>query len=189
MDFWSEYGHWGKNKKTTPEEKETARFLNQKARGQWLEPSPIPVEEQHPAKIVNETLSWIESQKENPFFVWVSFPEPHNPYQVCEPYYSMFSPDKLPVLKTSRKDLEKKGEKYRILAELEDASCPNLEQDLPRIRANYIGMIRLIDDQIKRLVESLKASGQFENTIFVVLSDHGRLLGRIQVVQQRSRTF
>lgn len=45
LDFWSEYGHWGKNKKTTPEEKETARFLNQKARGQWLEPSPIPVEE------------------------------------------------------------------------------------------------------------------------------------------------
>ena len=177
LDFWSEYGHWGKNKKTTPEEKETARFLNQKARGQWLEPSPIPVEEQHPAKIVNETLSWIESQKENPFFVWVSFPEPHNPYQVCEPYYSMFSPDKLPVLKTSRKDLEKKGEKYRILAELEDASCPNLEQDLPRIRANYIGMIRLIDDQIKRLIESLKASGQFENTIFVLLGDHGKLVG------------
>ena len=142
LDFWSEYGHWGKNKKTTPEEKETARFLNQKARGQWLEPSPIPVEEQHPAKIVNETLSWIESQKENPFFVWVSFPEPHNPYQVCEPYYSMFSPDKLPVLKTSRKDLEKKGEKYRILAELEDASCPNLEQDLPRIRCNYRGLVR-----------------------------------------------
>jgi len=49
----------------------------------------------------------------------------------------------------------KKGEKYRILAELEDASCPNLEQDLPRIRANYIGMIRLIDIGIRaRLSES-----------------------------------
>lgn len=105
------------------------------------------------------------------------FSEPHNPYQVCEPYYSMFSPDKLPVLKTSRKDLAKKGEKYRILAQLEDASCPNLEQDLPRIRANYIGMIRLIDDQIKRLIESLKASGQYENTLFVVLSDHGDYWG------------
>ena len=129
-------------------------------------------------------MSWIESQKENPFFVWVSFPEPHNPYQVCEPYYSMFSPDKLPVLKTSRKDLEKKGEKYRILAELEDASCPNLEQDLPRIRANYIGMIRLIDDQIKRLIESLKASGQFENTIFVVLSDHGDYWGEYGLIRK-----
>lgn len=73
--------------------------------------------------------------------------------------------------------MAKKGEKYRILAQLEDASCPNLEQDMPRIRANYIGMIRLIDDQIKRLIESLKASGQYENTIFVVLSDHGDYWG------------
>ncbi len=180
LDFWSEYGHWGKNKKITPADKETARFLNQEARGQWLEPSPIPLEEQLPTKIVDETLAWIETQKDNPFFVWVSFPEPHNPpYQVCEPYYSMFSPDKLPVLKTSRKDLDKKGgEKYRILAELEDASCPpNLEKDLPRIRANYIGMVRLIDDQVKRLVESLKANGQFENTVFVILSDHGDYWG------------
>ena len=99
------------------------------------------------------------------------------PLSVCEPYYSMFSPISSPVLKTSRKDLAKKGEKYRILAQLEDASCPNLEQDLPRIRANYIGMIRLIDDQIKRLIESLKASGQYENTLFVVLSDHGDYWG------------
>ena len=96
----------------------------------------------------------------------------------------MFSPDKLPVLKTSRKDLAKKGEKYRILAQLEDASCPNLEQDLPRIRANYIGMIRLIDDQIKRLIESLKASGQYENTLFVVLSDHGDYWGEYGLIRK-----
>lgn len=56
LDFWSEYGHWGKHKKTTPAEKETARFLNQQARGQWLEPSPISLEEQHPTKIVNEEI-------------------------------------------------------------------------------------------------------------------------------------
>lgn len=184
LDFWSEYGHWGKNKKTTPGDKETARFLNEQARGQWLEPSPIPLEEQLPTKIVDETLAWIETQKDHPFFVWVSFPEPHNPYQVCEPYYSMFSPDQLPVQRTSRKDLEKKGEKYQLLAELEDASCPDLEKDLPRIRANYIGMIRLIDDQVKRLIESLKTSGQFENTLFVILSDHGDYWGEYGLIRK-----
>lgn len=184
MDFWSEYGHWGKNKKTTPEDKKTATFLNQEARGQWLEPSPIALEEQQPTMIVNETLAWISKQKENPFFVWVSFPEPHNPYQVCEPYYSMFSPDKLPVLKTSRKDLAKKGEKYHILAKLEDASCPNLEHDIPRIRGNYMGMIRLIDDQIKKLIETLKANGQYENTLFVILSDHGDYSGEYGLIRK-----
>ncbi len=184
MDFWAEYGHWGKNKKITAEEKETARFLNEEARGQWLEPSSIPVREQLPTKIIDETLTWIQTQKENPFFVWVSFPEPHNPYQVCEPYYSMFPPDQLPPLRTSRKDLEKKGEKYRILAQLEDESCPDLEKDLPRIRANYLGMIRLIDDQVKRLIESLKATGQFENTLVVILSDHGDYWGEYGLIRK-----
>jgi arylsulfatase A-like enzyme len=184
MDFWSEYGHWGKNKMNTPEEEETARFLNQQARGQWLDPSPVTLENQHPTKIVSEALDWIAKQKGHPFFAWISFPEPHNPYQVCEPYYSMFSPDHLPTLRSSRKDLAKKGEKYRTLAELEDESCPNLAQDLPRIRANYIGMIRLIDDQIKRLIESMKANGQYENTVFVILSDHGDYWGEYGLIRK-----
>ncbi len=45
-------------------------------------------------------------------------------------------------------------------------------------------MIRLIDDQIKRLIESLKASGQFENTIFVVLSDHGDYWGEYGLIRK-----
>lgn len=155
MDFWSEYSHWGKNKPVTEGERAISKFFKE-AVGQYLEPSPIPLKDQQPTRIVDEAIEWIDSQKDNPFFVWVSFPEPHNPYQVCEPYYSMFAPDKIPAVKTSRKDVLKKGEKYQILAELEDASCPDLERDLPRLRGNYMGMIRLIDDQIKRLVEDLK---------------------------------
>ena len=46
LDFWSEYGHWGKNKKATPAEKETARFLNQQARRLLLKTSHLPVEDQ-----------------------------------------------------------------------------------------------------------------------------------------------
>lgn len=186
MDYWSGYGHWGKDKKETEAEQETARFLDQQARGQWLEPSPIPLEEQNPVKIVTDALTWVDKQAQeaNPFFVWVSFPEPHNPYQVCEPYYSMFPPEKLPELKSSRKDLIKKSEKYRILAELEDKSCPDLENDLPRIRSNYTGMLRLIDDQIKRLIETFKEKGMYENTLFVVLADHGDYCGEYGLIRK-----
>lgn len=183
MDFWSEYSHWGKNKPTTEGERAVKSFFKEAA-GQFLQPSPISVENQQPTRIVDETLKWIDSQQNNPFFVWVSFPEPHNPYQVCEPYYSMFSPEKIPSLKTSRKDALKKGGKYQTLASLEDASCPNLEQDLTRLRGNYMGMIRLIDDQIKRLVESLKAKGLYKNTIFVILSDHGDYCGEYGLIRK-----
>ena len=183
MDFWSEYSHWGKNKPVTEGERAISKFFKE-AVGQYLEPSPIPLKDQQPTRIVDEAIEWIDSQKDNPFFVWISFPEPHNPYQVCEPYYSMFAPDKIPAVKTSRKDVLKKGEKYQILAELEDASCPNLERDLPRLRGNYMGMIRLIDDQIKRLVEDLKEKGLFEKTIIVVLSDHGDYCGEYGLIRK-----
>lgn len=186
MDYWSAYGHWGKGKPKTDKEREIAGFLNDEARGQWLETSPITLKDQQPVKIVSETLRWIDRQvkENNPFFVWVSFPEPHNPYQVCEPYYSMFTPDNIPATKTGRDELKLKDEKYGILAKLEDESCPNLKTDLPRIRANYMGMIRLIDDQIKRLVETLKEKGQYENTIFVILSDHGDYVGEYGLIRK-----
>ena len=35
----------------------------------------------------------------------------------------------------------------------------------PRLRGNYLGMLRLIDDQTKRLIEGFKAAGLYENTI------------------------
>lgn len=188
MDHWIEYGHWGKSvKNKTKGEKKLANFLDKDARGQWLEPSPIPLEQQQPVTIVNEALDWIKAQ-ENPFFIWVSFPEPHNPYQVCEPYYSMFAPGKLPQPRTSRKDLARKSEKYQILAELEDGSCPDLQKDLPRLRGNYMGMIRLIDDQVKRLIETLKAEGKYENTIFIILSDHGDYCGEYGLIRKGAGT-
>lgn len=185
LDYCSAYSHWGKDEKTTPEEKEFSKFLNQKARGQWLEPSPFPTERQQPSQIVDEALAWMKQQKQDEsFFMWVSMPEPHNPFQVCEPYFSMFAPEKLPQTLTSRKDIGKKSGKYQILAELEDASCPDLQRDLPRLRGNYLGMIRLIDDQVKRLIEEMKADGRYENTIFVILSDHGDYCGEYGLIRK-----
>lgn len=186
FDFCSAYGHWGKIIPKTDAEKRTAKFLNDEARGQWLEPSPIPLEEQQPVKIVSETLRWIDKQAKdnNPFFVWVSLAEPHNPYQVCEPYYSMFNPDNIPPTRTGRKELKLKDDKYSIMAKLDDESCPDLLKDLPRLRANYMGMIRLIDDQIRRLIETLKKNGQYENTIFLILSDHGDYAGEYGLIRK-----
>lgn len=70
------------------------------------------------------------------------------------------------------------------MAELEDTACPNLAEDLPRLRGNYLGMLRLIDDQTKRLIEGFKAAGLYENTIFVILSDHGDYCGEYGLIRK-----
>lgn len=108
MNYCEEYFHWGKNQRDTQEDKDFAFFLNNKARGQYLEATPFPAEAQNPVKMVTKALAWAEQQKDSAFFMWVSMPEPHNPYQISEPYFSMFSPEKIPATLTSRNDLSQK---------------------------------------------------------------------------------
>lgn len=184
FDYFVGYGHRGKEKPETKDEKALARFLKKEVPGHYLKPAPLTVEQQQPYQIVSHALEWIQKQKDTPFFIQVSIPEPHTPSQVCDPYYSMFPPEDLPSLLTSRKDLKKKGEKYMALATLEDKACPNLQQEIPRLRSIYLGMVRMIDDQMKRLIGGIKSYGLDDNTLFIILSDHGDYCGEYGLIRK-----
>ncbi|MDF2961498.1 MAG: sulfatase [Paenibacillus sp.] len=45
------------------------------------------------------------------------------------------------------------------------------------VRAAYWAMVDLIDEQVGRMVDALKRTGQLDNTIIIFMSDHGELLG------------
>lgn len=186
FDYFVGYGHRGKDKPETSDEKAFAQFLNKEVPGHYLKPAPFSVEQQQPYQIVSHALEWIKQQKNDPFFIQVSIPEPHTPSQVCDPYFSMFPPENLPPLLTSRKDLEKKGEKYMALAALEDKACPNLQQQIPLLRSIYLGMVRMIDDQMKRLIEGIESYGLGDNTLFIILSDHGDYCGEYGLIRKGS---
>ncbi len=42
------------------------------------------------AETVDQALSWIDADKERPFFAWVHLYDPHTPYEAPEPYRSRF---------------------------------------------------------------------------------------------------
>lgn len=46
-----------------------------------------------------------------------------------------------------------------------------------RRKASYYASIELIDNEVGRMVNKLKETGQYENTIIVFTSDHGEMLG------------
>ena len=50
------------------------------------------------------------------------------------------------------------------------------EENWRRYKSNYLGMLRLIDDQLARLVQFLDAKHLMDNTIVVYLADHGDYL-------------
>jgi arylsulfatase A-like enzyme len=47
------------------------------------------------------------------------------------------------------------------------------EKDVAQITGLYDGGVRRFDDCVKRIIDQLKATGQYENTIILVTSDHG----------------
>ena len=175
LDFWREYSHlegW----KPPDAPLETAAFDRWLLRENFaIEPeaAPFPLEAQHPYRIVSDACEFIGDKPEQPFALWVSFPEPHNPYQVSEPYFSMFPPDSVPARGVGPEAIAGKGYKWRWLRGLEEDANPGYDLLWRRTRSNYLGMLRLIDDQLGRLVSFLDKRGLRENTLMVYLSDHG----------------
>jgi arylsulfatase A-like enzyme len=57
------------------------------------------------------------------------------------------------------------------------ASLPPQHYDPKMVKACYYAEIELVDKQFGRILDTLKETGQLENTIVIFTSDHGELLG------------
>lgn len=184
VDHWVEYGHAGKVGKPDSEKgAEFDQFLRDTQLYASFEPAPGGIESQPVYRMVDEASEWVRDTKEKPFMLWLSFAEPHNPYQACEPYFSMFR-NQLPPLQTSAGDRAIKGDRYETLAEMMALGHVGYEEHLEELRFIYLGMLRMIDDQIKRFVENLKKEGVYDNTIFIFISDHGDYVGEYGLMKK-----
>ncbi|WP_232821991.1 sulfatase-like hydrolase/transferase [Desertihabitans aurantiacus] len=144
--------------------------------GPSTEATPFPLEVQLPYRIVDDAVAALDqAPADQPLFSWVSFPEPHNPYQVPEPYFSMFAESDVPDRLSGPEAAEAKGGDHRWLRRLVESKRPNYDDLWRRYAANYLGMLRLIDDQLERLLAAVAARGR--DTVVVVLSDHGDYVG------------
>lgn len=139
--------------------------------------TPFPLESQLCYRIVSDAITCVDANRDKPFFLWLSLPEPHNPYQAPEPYYSMFAPDQMPERLGSPQSSAARGGHWQWLQTLFEDKRPGYDADWRKYRAVYAGMLAMIDDQVARFVDHLKASGQFDNTILIFLSDHGDYAG------------
>ncbi|WFB37717.1 sulfatase-like hydrolase/transferase [Kiritimatiellota bacterium B12222] len=97
---------------------------------------------------------------DHPFMLFASLCSPHAPFDPPAEYL-----EKEPYLEVD--DFRGKG------ADL-DAET---KQRMYRLRRSYKAMVRLVDDQVGRLLDELEAQNLMENTLIVFTSDHGEMLG------------
>ncbi|MED5015889.1 sulfatase-like hydrolase/transferase [Paenibacillus chibensis] len=166
--------------------------MDESVRFSW----PIPEAYHYNTWIAERSNALMEeySGKGEPFMLWASFPDPHPPYLVPEPWASMYDPDTLTVPKAVPGEHDRNPPHFQM-TQLSDPDFSSYketgygihgyhshagmtEEEHRKAVATYYGMVSFMDDAIGRILNKLDALGIADNTIVVFTTDHGHLFGQ-----------
>ena len=136
---------------------------------------------------------WLETKPvEKPLFMTIGFPGPHPPYDPTPEMAEKYMARDVPVPMVSADELADLAapwvEKRHHDVEVDHDSVawkldPSAEE-LRRMRAYYYANVEMIDTQVGRILDSLEARGNLDNTIVIFTSDHGDNLGDHGLIQK-----
>jgi arylsulfatase len=150
--------------------------------------NPHPVEVSGSYLLADTAVRYLSDERRagDPFFLWLSFPDPHTPYQAPEPYASLYNPADVPLPPAD--DLSTKPERQRV-AHVMDAVDKSCNDHLRAMRAIHYGMINAIDDAIARVLDTLETQGLSEDTLIVFTADHGDSMGAHGMFQKQNAFY
>ena len=185
VNWMKEHGHWPALKQAYRQRAEPAYKENFQAHVSPLDPQ-IYVD----GWVGNRSVEYIEQQPaEEPLFLFVGFPNPHNPFEPPEPHASMYDPAEMPIPASFREDLTSKPPKqlaYKRRGRRGYNYERLTEKQLRRVIAYYYASITLVDDQVGKIVQALEDRGILDDTLIVFSSDHGEFLGHHGLLQKGS---
>ncbi|WP_299298403.1 choline-sulfatase [uncultured Brachybacterium sp.] len=113
-----------------------------------------------------------------PFLMVTSFIHPHDPYEPPREHWDRFAEVEIPAPKHPEvPEAEQDPHSHRLRAMSGfDLRDPSLEE-VRRARRSYYAAVSYIDDHVGRIRTRLEELGLLENTVIVVTSDHGDMLG------------
>ncbi|MDO8545199.1 MAG: sulfatase [Opitutaceae bacterium] len=117
--------------------------------------------------LADRAVEFIRAQKDKPFCYVLSIPDPHGPNAVRAPYDTMFDPSKFKQPHTATQPGQM----------LPSYASTVVEKFSQQQMALYFGMVKCIDDNVGKLLATLRATGVLERTFIVFTSDHGDMCG------------
>ncbi len=159
-------------------------------KGKTFAPASFKAEDSSTAFLVDEAIKYLSVRQDSPWFVHLSFLSPHPPYIVPEPFHDLYDAENMPLpVRQVTPEIEaaqhpwlrhflfnQRGSGYSFGNDSRD-NLSISERDLRQIRATYYGMMTEVDVQIGRLMDFLKQTGAYDDTLIVFTSDHGDHLG------------
>lgn len=110
----------------------------------------------------------------SPFAMVVSLIHPHDPYVARPEFWNLYEHDAIDMPKATQAD---DPHSARIMAGIEADIHPTPENQVRTARHAYYANVSYFDSKVGEIVTALKEADQYDNTIIVVTSDHGDMLG------------
>lgn len=146
--------------------------------------SKIPLADCHTTFLGDHAVDFLRTRKnDKPFFLWVSFVEPHPPIIDTSYWAEQYKDAHIPVGPVVMPEL--KDDAYgrymrnwmRVIG-TEDLT----EEGAATMGRHYYGMISQVDRKIGDIIHALQETGADKNTWIIYTADHGELLGDHKMV-------
>jgi len=146
--------------------------------------SPLPEKMHLDSFIGDEAVKWIHEQAESPFFAWVAFNSPHDPYDPPENLAGLYRDAAIPEPvgldedPTSKPPYQRENIRFYNSNPLFLTDYSKIDARQARtMRQHYLATVSLVDRQVGKILQALEARGLLESTLVVFSSDHGDHLG------------
>ncbi|WP_226627276.1 choline-sulfatase [Alloyangia pacifica] len=115
---------------------------------------------------------------DRPWCLTVSFTHPHDPYVARRKYWDLYEDCEHLLPEVGPMAYEEHDPHSKRIFDANDwRSFDITEDDVRRSRRAYFANISYLDDKIGEVMEALRGTRQEENTIILLVSDHGDMLG------------
>jgi arylsulfatase A-like enzyme len=115
--------------------------------------------------LTDRTIDFIDAHHDSPFCYMVSIPDPHAPDLVRPPYDTLIDEAAVELPRTFDKPADGAPSWARPMSNRRNAM------------SQYLGMVKCIDDNVGRMLETLGRHGVLDQTIVVFTADHGDMCG------------
>jgi choline-sulfatase len=146
----------------------------------WLNAEKLPFprheEQMKSAWQVRQASRYLEEHKRDRFALWLSFQEPHSPYDFPIEWTGRFNPAAFPVPRVGPEDPPQIPQIFRDLTPAEKQG----------IIASYYTSVNYLDHNIGRILDKLRQLDLERDTLVVYIADHGYSLGHHGRVEKHS---
>ena len=184
--FWSHHPQpdWPENAYTQwlAEKGKTWDGLLEEERSPYLRGGP-PAEFHQTTWCADKTIEFIRANEGRPWFFSFNCFDPHHPFDPPAEYLERFPVEEMPLPSVHPAEAQRQTTFQKLDREWahdnpgEFHTGAMTDDDRRQVYAAYMAMISLIDDQVGRILEALRETGQDRDTLVVFMSDHGEMLG------------